>query len=141
MFNNMLTTQTISTLFTLLLSLSTCPSPVYSYTPNQSLCTPNTKYPNQCRIATIYNNLGQGNYTAFFSQVASDVHWTLMGTHPLAGEYSNRTIFLADAIVRLDNVIDPKRPTSLELTSIVGGGDEEWSLQELHALGVCKNGE
>ena len=64
-----------------------------------------------------------------------------MGTHPLAGEYSNRTIFLADAIVRLDNVLDPKKPTSLELTSIVGGGDEEWSLQELHALGVCKNGE
>ncbi len=62
-----------------------------------------------------------------------------MGTHPLAGEYHNRTIFLTDAIMRLDNTLLNGTGT-LDLVHIVGGGDEEWSAQELHGLGVCKNG-
>jgi hypothetical protein len=64
-----------------------------------------------------------------------------MGTHPLAGEYHNRTIFAIGALARLANTLDPSQPSSLELVHIVGGGEEEWSVQELHALGVCKNGE
>ncbi len=63
-----------------------------------------------------------------------------MGTHPLAGEYHNRTIFLTDAIMRLDNTLLNGTGT-LDLVHIVGGGNEEWSAQELHGLGVCKNGE
>jgi hypothetical protein len=63
-----------------------------------------------------------------------------MGTHPLAGEYTNRTIFAIDALARLANTLDPTKPAKLNLVHIVGGGDEEWSSQELHALGVCKNG-
>ncbi|MCJ1454276.1 hypothetical protein MMC28_004628 [Mycoblastus sanguinarius] len=104
---------------------------------NQSAAT--TKYPNKCQIAQIFNNLSEGNSQAFFAQVAPDVDWTLMGTHPLAGEYHNRTIFLADAVMRLDNTIINGTGT-LDLVHIVGGGDEEWSANELHALGVCKNG-
>jgi hypothetical protein len=64
-----------------------------------------------------------------------------MGTHPLAGHYSNRTIFLTDAILRLGNVLNSRYASSLELVHIIGGGNEEWSVQELHALGICKNGE
>lgn len=105
---------------------------------NQSVAT--TKYPNKCQIAQIFNNLSEGNSKAFFAQVAPDVDWTLMGTHPLAGVYHNRTIFLADAVMRLDNTIVNGTGT-LDLVHIVGGGDEEWSANELHALGVCKNGE
>lgn len=63
-----------------------------------------------------------------------------MGTHPLAGEYTNRTIFLADGIQRLGNVLNSKEANSFKTTHIMGGGDSDWSLQELHALGVCKNG-
>ncbi len=63
-----------------------------------------------------------------------------MGTHPLAGQYHNRTLLLTDAIMRLDNTIVNGTGT-LDLVSIVGGGDEEWSSNELHGLGVCKNGE
>jgi ketosteroid isomerase-like protein len=105
---------------------------------NQSVAT--TKYPNKCQIAQIFNNLSEGNSKAFFAHVAPDVDWTLMGTHPLAGVYHNRTIFLADAVMRLDNTIVNGTGT-LDLVHIVGGGDEEWSANELHALGVCKNGE
>jgi hypothetical protein len=63
-----------------------------------------------------------------------------MGTHPLAGEYHNRTIFAIDALARLSNTLDPAHPGTLELTHIVGGGDEEWSVNELHGTGICKNG-
>jgi len=106
---------------------------------NQSIAK--TKYPNKCQIAQTFNHLAEGNFSAFFKQVAPDVDWTLMGTHPLAGQYHNRTIFITDAIQRLANTLVPSTGAGLDLVQIVGGGDEEWSAQELHAVGVCKNGE
>jgi ketosteroid isomerase-like protein len=108
------------------------------------LCTQNqpiTTYPNQCQISQVFDYLAQGNFTAFLSKVAPDVSWTLMGTHPLAGVYHNKTIFAVNALARLSNTLDDKQPTKLDLTHIIGGGDSEWSLQELHGLGVCKNGK
>jgi hypothetical protein len=65
---------------------------------------------------------------------------TLMDCHPLAGQYHNRTVFAVDALKRLDNTIDPTHPAKLVLTSVICGGDEEWSVQELHGTGICKNG-
>lgn len=62
-----------------------------------------------------------------------------MGTHPLAGTYVSRSLIITDAIERLANVLASGGSTAL--LSIVGGGDEEWSVQEIHALGLCKNGE
>jgi ketosteroid isomerase-like protein len=102
---------------------------------------PSTTYPNQCQISGIFDYLAQGNFTAFLSKVAPDVSWTLMGTHPLAGVYHNKTIFAIDALARLSNTLDSTQPTKLDLTHIIGGGNSEWSLQELHGLGVCKNGK
>jgi uncharacterized protein len=100
-----------------------------------------TKYPNQSEITQVFNFLDQGYFTAFFSRVAPDVNWTLMGTHPLAGVYNNLTIFAVDTLERLENTMDPTQPTTLKLVQVIGGGDSEWSVQELHGLGVCKNGE
>jgi len=122
---------------TISLALTT-PAPAQYCSANHSVAT--TKYPNQCQIAQIYSHLSEGNFSTFFAQVAPNVSWTLMGTHPLAGEYHNRTIFLTDAIERLANTLTTGS-SALNLVHIVGGGDEEWSVQELHATGVCKNGE
>ena len=119
-------------------SALTVPVSALSCSANQSVAT--TKYPNKCQIAQVFNYPGQVNLTAFFAHVlAPDVHWTLMGTHPLAGEYHNSTIFLKDALERLGNTLVAGTST-LNLVHIVGGGDEEWSVQELHGTGVCKNG-
>ncbi len=63
-----------------------------------------------------------------------------MGTDPLAGEYRNKTIFLKDTLERLGNTLVTGTAT-LNLVHIVGGGDEEWSVQELYGTGVCKNGK
>ncbi|KAF2490099.1 hypothetical protein BU16DRAFT_567193 [Lophium mytilinum] len=129
------------TLSTLLIpALATC-SPT-----NQTsacLCTPAqpaTKFPNKCEISKVFAHLAEGNFTAFLDQVTPDVQWTLMGTHALAGVYHNRTIFAVDALARLANTLDPAHKGSMKLTYIVGGGEEEWSVQELHGQGVCKNG-
>jgi ketosteroid isomerase-like protein len=100
-----------------------------------------TKYPNKCKIATIFESLVQSNFPAFLSHVSSNVTWTLMGTHPLAGEYTNRDIFAEDALQRLANTLDMSKPVSLTPIRIIGGGDEEWSTIELHGLGTGKNGK
>jgi hypothetical protein len=55
-----------------------------------------------------------------------------MGTHPLAGEHHNGTIFAIDALARLANPLDPSQPSLLELVHIIGVREEEWSVQELH---------
>jgi hypothetical protein len=102
---------------------------------------PSTTYPDQCQISQIFGYLAQGNFTAFLSKVSPNVSWTLMGTHPLAGVYHNKTIFAVNALARLSNTLDNTQSTKLDLTHIIGGGNSEWSLQELHGLGVCKNGK
>ncbi|KAF2806280.1 uncharacterized protein BDZ99DRAFT_501175 [Mytilinidion resinicola] len=132
----------------IVLALSAISIPVSAHCSptNQSeacLCTPDqpvTKYPNKCQITKVFDHLAQGNFSAFLAQVTPDVQWTLMGTHALAGVYHNRTIFAIDALQRLSKTLDPAHKTSLKLTFIVGGGDSEWSVQELHGQGVCKNG-
>jgi ketosteroid isomerase-like protein len=84
--------------------------------------------------------LNEGNFNAFFTRVVPDVNWTLMRTHPLAGEYHNLTIFATDALERLGHTLNSSTST-LKLVQVVGGGESEWSVQELHGLGVCKNGK
>ena len=36
-------------------------------------------------IANLYENLSTGKESVFFDSVADDVHWTVMGTRPVAG--------------------------------------------------------
>ena len=120
-------------------ALSIPASAQYCSANNQSAAT-TTRYPTKCQIAQLFNYPNQVDLAAFFAQaLAPDVHWTLMGTHPLAGEYRNRTIFLQDTVERLGNTLVAGTAT-LSLVHVVGGGEEEWSVQELHGTGVCKNG-
>ena len=46
-----------------------------------------------------------GNASSFFDNVADDVHWTVMGTHPLAGVYKSKEDFLKNTFERLDKVL------------------------------------
>jgi hypothetical protein len=56
-----------------------------SSTASAPVCTSNTTYPSQAQIGKIFGYLTAGNYTAFFANVIEDVDWSVMGTHPLAG--------------------------------------------------------
>lgn len=47
----------------------------------------------------------QGDGAEFFAQVADDVDWTVMGTHPLAGRYRSKADFLAGTFNKLALVL------------------------------------
>jgi hypothetical protein len=99
-----------------------------------------TLYPTRCQIGQIFDTLQGGNFSTFFKHLSPTVHWTLMGTHPLAGLYTNKTIFAEDALQRLSATLDPSKASKLEVMNLVGGGEDEWSTVELHATAFAKNG-
>ncbi|KAL6897417.1 hypothetical protein GGI43DRAFT_385286 [Trichoderma evansii] len=98
-------------------------------------------YPSKDEITAIFSHLTGTNssYSSFFSHVSPAVNWTIQGTHPAAGQYTNRTLLEA-TFARINAIGSKERPLALTLTNIVGGGVEEWSVQELEVLGYCKNG-
>jgi uncharacterized protein len=57
-------------------------------------------------VNRLFENLSTGNGTALFDNVADDVHWTVMGTHPLAGAYKSKEDFLENTVERLDKVLE-----------------------------------
>ena len=79
------------------------------------------------------------NASAFFANVLENVDWTIEGTHPLAGQYHNRTILEA-AFARIDATGAEGSPLVLSLIDVIGGGDEQYSVQELQVLGTCIDG-
>jgi ketosteroid isomerase-like protein len=99
-----------------------------------------TTYPDKTYISNVFNFLHAGNTTQFLSFVSPTVAWTIMGTHPLAGTYNNRTLFAIDALARLENTASTADPLKTNVVNIVGGGDEEWSVEELKIDGTLKNG-
>jgi ketosteroid isomerase-like protein len=56
-------------------------------------------------VNRLFDNLSTGNANSFFDNVADDVHWTVMGTHPLAGVYKSKKDFLKKTFERLDKVL------------------------------------
>src|SRR5215831_7757745 len=56
-------------------------------------------------INRLFENLSTGNESAFFDNVADDVHWTVMVTHPLAGVYKSKQDFLKKTFERLHKVL------------------------------------
>ena len=56
------------------------------------------------RIRQIFKALETGDGAAFFTHVADDVDWTVMGTHPLAGHYHTRADY-AGTFTKLSKVL------------------------------------
>ena len=50
-------------------------------------------------VTRLFENLSNGKTNAFFDRVVDDVHWTVMGTHPLAGVYNSKADFLNHTFV------------------------------------------
>jgi ketosteroid isomerase-like protein len=57
----------------------------------------------------------------FFDQVADDVTWTVMGTHPLAGTYRSKQEFLEATFQRLNRIM--RDGTRLEVRHLHVAGD------------------
>lgn len=58
---------------------------------------------------------------AFFERVADDVHWTVMGTHSIAGTYSSKAEFFDKTFARLAPLM--REGIHLRLQGLVVDGD------------------
>jgi len=100
----------------------------------------NCTYAPRSHIEQLFHELANGGYSTFFANVVDDVDWNVQGTHPLAGMYSNKTVFVVNTVARLGKIENATAPHSMKILNIVGGCDEEWSAQEIWAKDVMNNG-
>ena len=56
-------------------------------------------------VREVFKGLENGDGAAFFTHVADDVDWTVMGTHPLAGRYRSKADFIAGTFTKLGQVL------------------------------------
>jgi hypothetical protein len=87
-------------------------------------------------VRALFASLEKGDADRFFSHVADDVNWTVMGTHPLAGTYNNKQAFIAGTFRRLKAVL--KEGVLLRVTDVLACGNT--AAVELEALSTAKNG-
>jgi uncharacterized protein len=84
-----------------------------------------------------FENLSNGKTNAFFDSVVDDVHWTVMGTHPLAGVYNSKADFLNHTFERLGKILK-KRPVVMKLDHIYVSGDT--AIVEMTSTSTALNG-
>jgi ketosteroid isomerase-like protein len=87
------------------------------------------------RIRQIFKALETGDGADFFAHVADDVDWTVMGTHPLAGQYHSKTAY-AGTFAKLGKVL-PKG-AQLHVEHVVVKDDE--AVVELRSMATATNG-
>jgi uncharacterized protein len=88
------------------------------------------------RVRNIFKGLENGDGAAFFEQVADDVDWTVMGTHPLAGHYPSKKAFIAGTFAKLGQVLP--QGAQLHVENVIVQDDQ--AVVELHSLATAKNG-
>lgn len=87
-------------------------------------------------VRKIFRGLEHGDGAAFFAHVADNVDWTVMGTHPLAGNYLSKADFIAGTFTKLCQVLP--QGAQLHLEYLIVNGDEV--VVELHSLAIAANG-
>jgi uncharacterized protein len=88
-------------------------------------------------VNRLFENLSTGNASAFFDNVVDDVHWTVMGTHPLAGVYKSKDDFLKKTFERLDKVL--KGGVILKVNHTFVSGDT--AVVEMNQTSTALNGK
>jgi len=84
-------------------------------------------------VREVFKGLENGDGAAFFTHVADDVDWTVMGTHPLAGRYRSKADFIAGTFTKLGQVLP--QGTQLHLEYLIVKGDQ--AVVELHSLATA----
>ena len=88
------------------------------------------------RVREIFKGLENGDGAAFFKQVADDVDWTVMGTHPLAGHYRSKKDFIAGTFAKLAQVLPEGAQLQVEHLFV----KDDLAVVELHSLATARNG-
>lgn len=87
-------------------------------------------------VEELFENL-KNNTDKFLEKVSKDVHWTVMGTHPLAGEYISKEDFLNHTYRRLNKLL--KDGVILAVNNILVDGD--YAVVEMKSLSTAINGK
>jgi uncharacterized protein len=87
-------------------------------------------------VRSIFAGLEHGDGDAFFAHVADDVDWTVMGTHPLAGQYPSKRAFEEGTFNKLGKVLPDG--AQLHVTSVIVSGD--MAVVELVSDATARNG-
>jgi uncharacterized protein len=72
-------------------------------------------------VTNLFESLSTGNASSFFDSVADNAHWTVMGTHPLAGVYNSKKEFLKHTFENLNKVL--KELITLKVDDVFVSGD------------------
>lgn len=103
--------------------------------------TTTTPYPTGPEIAQIFAPLSQpGQGATFFTHVADDVDWTILGHSPMSRHYASKAEFQANTLGVLNERVLTE-PLAMRVVNVVGGGSEEQAVVEMVADRVCRNGE
>lgn len=85
----------------------------------------------------LFNHLKTGDNDKFFSHVADNVSWTVMGTHPLAGIYKSKNDFILNTFQRLNKLL--KEGVILKVNNIIVQNDT--AVVEMESLSTALNGK
>jgi len=88
-------------------------------------------------VRELFSNLETGHADLFFEKVQDDVDWTVMGTHPLAGNYRSKQAFRAATFARLNKVL--REGVLLKVVDLFLEGNV--AIVEMRALSTAKNGK
>ena len=88
-------------------------------------------------VKSLFANLENGKSDAFFEHVADNVNWTVMGTHPLAGNYHTKADFFTHTFARLNKIL--KEGVVLRVTNVLVDGDS--AAVEMESLSTALNGK
>lgn len=87
-------------------------------------------------VRAIFAKLSSEAPEAFFQYVADDVHWTVLGTHPLADLYTSKHEFQEATFARLGKLFDSR----LKLFTRQVLVDEDRAAVELFIRATTKRG-
>ena len=98
-----------------------------------------------CKYASqpsIYSGMktAEKSLSAYVALINKDVQVQVMGHHPLAGIYHDRTHFFVNALYRLSMTFK-REGFRVNPIGIHGGCDEEWSVQEINFKGQDISGK
>jgi ketosteroid isomerase-like protein len=88
------------------------------------------------RVREIFKGLEAGAGAAFFSHVADNVDWTVMGNHPLAGHYLSKRAFIAGTFAKLGQVLP--NGAQLRVEHLIVKDDQ--AVVELQSFATARNG-
>jgi ketosteroid isomerase-like protein len=97
-------------------------------------------YPTISEIRDLFANLSNGQASVFFDRVIDDVDWLIRGHSPMSGQYNSKVDFQAKTLKVLDSQL-LKEPLAMYVDNVVGGGEQDQAVVEMHADSVCRNGE